>query len=110
MRNLRVWNSVVLGAYALSLILLAYLFFAQELHVSPYQGSGLSEDFIVRFSAFWFISFLLTIMVYLFNLSLNYLWLPKPEKNVAFQAGKLMFGAGLLGAMIVMLLYSVLFP
>jgi hypothetical protein len=109
MRNLRVWNSVVLGVYGLSLILLAYLFFAHELRVSPYQGSRLSEDFIFRFSVFWFTSFLLTIMVYLLNLSLNYLWLPHVEKNFALQAGKLMFGAGLLGAIIVMILYSVIF-
>ncbi|WP_018479048.1 hypothetical protein [Pontibacter roseus] len=108
MRNLRVLNSVVLGAFGFSLVLLAYLFFAHELRYSPYQQGYLSNDFIFRFSAFWFISFLLTILVYLLNLSLNYLRLPRAEKDVAMLAGKLIFGAGLFGAVVVMVLFSFL--
>lgn len=102
MRNLRVWNSAVLVGYAFLLILLAYFFFSHEILIVPYREPDLSEDFIVRFSAFWFISFLLTIMVYLLNLSLNYLWLPRAEKIVALRAGKLILGMGLLGATIVL--------
>jgi uncharacterized BrkB/YihY/UPF0761 family membrane protein len=108
MRNLRVWNSAVLGVYGVSILLLACLFFAHELRYTPYQGSHLSEDFMVRFSAFWFVSFLLTILVYLFNLSLNYLWLPRAEKNEALQAGKLIFSLGLVGALIAVIIFSVL--
>ncbi len=102
MKNLRVWNSAVLGGYALSLLLLAYFFFAHELHISPYNGAFLPEDFMLRFSAFWFISFLLTIIVYLLNLNLNYLWLPRAEKIVATQVGKLMLAVGLFTALFAM--------
>lgn len=108
MRNLRVWNSAVLGGYAFILILLAYFFFSYEIRVLPYRDNYLSEDFIVRFSAFWFISFLLTIMVYLLNLSLNYLWLPRSEKVAALKAGKLTLGVGLLGATILLTLFYIL--
>ncbi|EJF11053.1 hypothetical protein I0P70_05770 [Pontibacter sp. FD36] len=99
MKNLRVWNGAILAAYAMALLLLAYFFFAHELHLISYEATLLSEDFILRFFAFWFISFLLTIMVYLLNLSLNYLWLPRPEKVVAMQAGKLILAMGLSAAL-----------
>jgi hypothetical protein len=99
MKNLRIWNSAVLGSYAFALLLLAYFFFAHELHIGPYEGALLPEDFMLRFSAFWFISFLLTIMVYLLNLNLNYLWLPRGEKIVATQVGKLILAVGLFTAL-----------
>lgn len=99
MKNLRVWNSAVLGGYALSLLLLAYFFFAQELRTNPYGGALPPEDFMLRFAAFWFVSFLLSIMVYLLNLSLNYLRLPRSEKVVAIQAGKLILAVGLFTAL-----------
>jgi hypothetical protein len=99
MKNLRVWNGAVLGMYALLLLLLAYFFFAHELHFMSYNNALLSEDFMLRFTAFWFISFLLTIMVYLLNVSLNYLWLPRAEKSVAIQAGKLILAMGLFAAL-----------
>ncbi|SIT93479.1 hypothetical protein [Pontibacter indicus] len=98
MKNLRVWNAAILGSYALALLLLAYFFFAHELHRISYEANLLSEDFMLRFCAFWFISFLLTVMVYLFNLNLNYLWLPRAEKIVAVQAGKLILAVGLAAA------------
>ena len=84
--------------YALALLLLAYFFFAHELHLISYRANILSEDFILRFFSFWFISFLLTIMVYLINLSLNYLWLSRSEKIEAMQAGKLILAVGLSAA------------
>ncbi|MBX0332143.1 hypothetical protein K3G39_02730 [Pontibacter sp. HSC-14F20] len=98
MKNLRVWNGAILGTYALALLVLAYFFFAHELYLISYEPTLLSDDFILRFFAFWFISFLLTIMVYLLNLSLNYLWLPRSEKIVAMQAGKLILAVGLSAA------------
>lgn len=87
-----------MGVYALILLLLAYLFFGYEWHFISYRNALLSDDFILRFSAFWFISFLLTVMVYLLNLSFNYLWLPRAEKAVAIQAGKLILAMGLSAA------------
>lgn len=98
MKNLRVWNGAVLVLYTAVLLLLAYFFFAYELQFISYDNALLSDDFMLRFSAFWFISFLLTIMVYLLNISLNYLWLPRGEKIVAMQAGKLMLAIGLSAA------------
>ncbi|WP_299701892.1 hypothetical protein [uncultured Pontibacter sp.] len=106
MKNLRVWNSVVLGMYALALLLLAYFFFSHEWHLVSYRNALLSDDFILRFSAFWFISFLLTIMVYLLNLSFNYLWLPRTEKIVAIQAGKLILAVGLSAAFFTVVIVS----
>lgn len=98
---------MVLGGYTLTLLVLAYyFFFTHELRIFSYRSHLLSEDFMVRFSAFWFISFLLTIMVYLLNLSLNYLWLPRAEKTTALLAGKLILGLGLLGALVAILLFS----
>ena len=108
MRNLRVWNGAVLGIYGVTILLLACLFFAHELRYAPYHGSSLSEDFMVRFTAFWFVSFLVTILVYLVNLSLNHLWLPPAEKNEALQAGKLIFSMGMVGAMVAAIIFSVM--
>jgi hypothetical protein len=108
LKNLRVWSSVVLGGYAMALLLLAYFFFAYELQLISYGDSHLSEDFIIRFTAFWFISFLLTIMVYLLNLSLNYVWLPRSEKIVAVRAGKAILSLGLLAAIFIMVFISLL--
>lgn len=106
MKNLRVWNSAILVSYALVLLLLAYFFFAHELHLISYEATFLSEDFMLRFVAFWFISFLLTVMVYLLNLSLNYLWLPRAEKTVAMQAGKLILAVGLSAAFFAVVLVT----
>ncbi|MBD1397144.1 hypothetical protein H9Q13_08215 [Pontibacter sp. JH31] len=97
-KNLRLWNSAVLVGYAFLLVLLAFVFFSPEIETAPYRKPYLSVDFIVRFSAFWFVSFLLTILVYLSNISLNYLWLPRADKLVAVRAGKLILGLGLTGA------------
>lgn len=106
MKNLRVWNGAILVSYALALLLLAYFFFAHELHLISYEATFLSGDFMLRFFAFWFISFLLTVMVYLVNLSLNYFWLPRAEKTVAMQAGKLILAVGLSAAFFAVVLVS----
>ena len=107
MKNLRVWNGAILGTYALALLLLAYFFFAHELHRISYDATLLSEDFMLRFCAFWFISFLLKVIVYLFNLNLNYFWLPRAEKIVAMQAGKLILAVGLSAAVLAVVLVTV---
>ncbi|PKV63031.1 hypothetical protein [Pontibacter ramchanderi] len=106
MKNQRLWNGAILGVYAVALLLMAYFFFAHELQLVSYEATFLSDDFILRFFAFWFISFLLTIMVYLLNLSLNYFWLPRSEKIVAMQAGKLTLAVGISAAFFAVVLVA----
>jgi hypothetical protein len=108
MLKIRLQYGVVLLAHTVSLFFLAYLFFTKDLYAYPSPNEGLSVDFTLRFTAFWFISFLLTLLLYLLYLSASATWLPALEKQRALRAGRLVFSMGMTAALIVMLTFFTL--
>ncbi|MFD2247219.1 hypothetical protein [Pontibacter ruber] len=108
MIKLRLQYGVVILAHTISLFVLAYLFFTKDLYAYHSPDEGLSVDFTLRFAAFWFISFLVTLLLYLIYLGTSSAWLPAHEKQRALSMGKLLFSLGMSAALIVLFTFFML--
>ena len=108
MLKIRLQYGVVLLAHTVSLFFLAYLFFTKDFYAYHSPGQGLSVEFALRFTAFWFISFLVTLLLYLLYLSASAAWLPALEKQRALRMGRLLFSFGMTAALLVLLTFFTL--
>ncbi|WP_137757672.1 hypothetical protein [Pontibacter sp. SGAir0037] len=81
-----------------------YLLLHQEpvLHRLTFQLPGV---FIARFIVFWILSFMLTLIFFIFNLKLNFLRLHMADRYYSVKICKLVLGTGVTGFVVLALAY-----
>ncbi|MFT2007963.1 hypothetical protein ACMA1I_04745 [Pontibacter sp. 13R65] len=107
MKRLRVPITVIVSAYGSILLLLAAIFLMRDQTLHSLQTT-LPLTFLMRFGAFWFISFLLAVIIYLVNLNLNYMGIPATQRKHGTRLGTFVLGAGSLFLMVALLLLTYL--
>ncbi|MEJ8755975.1 hypothetical protein WG947_03125 [Pontibacter sp. H259] len=95
MRKLLESNRLLLCVYACLLLSLASFFIFREQRLSYLTDHKLPFLFLVRFGAFWFVSFMLAIVFYLAYLSYQPMLLKKPDKVLARRLGFYTFWLGI---------------
>ncbi|MCC9165764.1 hypothetical protein LN893_02790 [Pontibacter sp. XAAS-A31] len=81
-------------SYTGFLVLLACLFLMVDTSLFNRLQGQLPNTFMVRFAFFWFLSFILTLCVFLCNLNYNYIGLPLNDKIVSLRVCKLLLALG----------------
>lgn len=90
-------NRLILFVYGCLLLCLASYFVIREYRLPYLLENELPFLFLVRFGAFWFVSLMLAVVLYLGHLSYHYLLLKEPDKALARRAGLLTFWLGVAG-------------
>ena len=101
MRRLIESNKLLLLLYGCLLVCLASYFVIQEHHLSYQLHHKLPLYFIARVGVFWFVSLMIAVVLYLAHLSYHNLFLKKPERVLARNAGYLIFWLGVAGGFLI---------
>lgn len=108
MRNNKLINAGIIAAYTAILIALAVSFLIADQSLLLRMHYDLPLMFMVRFSAFWFLSFVLALSIFLYHLDANYINIPTSDKLYALRLGKLALWIGLIGGVLAVTFYFLL--
>jgi hypothetical protein len=97
MRRLIESNRLLLFVYACLLLCLASYFVIREHRLPHLLENKVPFLFLIRISAFWFVSLMIALILYLLQLSCSYLLLKERDKALARRAGFLTFWLGVAG-------------
>lgn len=107
-QNSQYYSFCLLMLYAALLLFLSFCFLAREDYLLNFLQQKLPLQFLLRFCAFWFVSFVFTLSVFLLYVQRYQLRIPAVERSYAIQAGKYAFSIGAGAAVIFfVLLYAV---
>lgn len=104
MRKLLESNRLVLFVYGCLLLCLASYFVIREHRLPHLLENKLPLLFLIRVAAFWFVSLMLAVVLYLVYLSYYSLVLKEPDKVLAKRVGILIFWLGVAGGTALLLL------
>jgi hypothetical protein len=90
----RYYSFCLLLLHAALLLFLGFYFLAREEHLLFSMRQQLPLQFMLRFSAFWFISFVFTLLVFLLHIQHFQVQIPEVERSLAVQVGKYAFSLG----------------
>jgi len=93
-QNSRYYSFCLLMLHAALLLFLSYNFLTREDHLLYYLQQKLPLQFLLRFCAFWFVSFIFTLTVFLVYVQRYQLQIPAVERSYAILAGKYAFSFG----------------
>lgn len=108
MRNTKLLNAGIIAAYTAVLIALAVSFLIADQSLLYRMHYELPLMFMVRFSAFWFLSFVLALSIFLYHLDANYINIPTSDKLYALRLGKLALWVGIAGGVLAVTFYFLL--
>jgi hypothetical protein len=90
-------NRLLLFVYGCLLLCLASYFVIREHRLPHLLENKMPFLFLIRFSAFWFVSLMIALILYLLQLSCSYLLLKERDKALARRAGFITFWLGVAG-------------
>ena len=109
MQNTRYYSFCLLMLHAALLLFLSFYFLVREDYLLQFLQQELPLQFLLRFCAFWFASFVFTFSVFLVYVHRYQLQMPAVERSYALQAGRFAFSIGSGAAALFFLLLYVLF-
>lgn len=104
-RNYKLINAGIIASYTAILVALAVSFLVSDQSLLYRMHYDLPLMFMVRFSAFWFLSFVLALSIFMYHLNANYINIPVSDKLYALRLGKLALWLGLLGGVLAVTFY-----
>lgn len=93
-QNSRYYSFCLLLLHAALLLFLSFYFLVREDYLLHFLQQKLPLQFLLRFCAFWFVSFVFTLSVFLFYVQRYQLQIPAVERSYALLAGKYAFSIG----------------